>query len=228
MADNMITSIYIAVKDLKAEFRTKQMLNSMLIFSLMVIVIFSISFGDILGQPEMVVQLAPGVLWIAFIFAGTLGLSRSFASEMENSCLEGLKLSPVDRGSIYTGKTISGATIMFVVELLTIPIFIILFNYNITAVFGLTIVIFLGTLGFMSVGTLLSALSVNTRTREIMLPVLLLPLIIPVIIPAVMATGKLLSGANIADIVPEIRLLLVYCLVFFAVGYMVFEYTIMD
>ncbi|WP_407356070.1 heme exporter protein CcmB [Methanolobus sp. WCC5] len=224
----MIKSIHIAAKDLRTEFRTKQMLNSMLIFSMVVIVIFSISFGELLGRPEMVAQLAPGVLWIAFTFAGTLGLSRAFAGEMENGCLEGLKLSPIDRSSIYTGKTISGALLMFVVELLTIPIFIVLFNYSITGIFGLAVVIFLGTVGFMSVGTLLSALTVSTRTREIMLPVLLLPLIIPVIIPAVMATGKILADGNIANIMTELRLLLVYDLIFLVVGQLVFEYTIAD
>ncbi len=224
----MMKSLYIAAKDLKAEFRTKQMLNSMLIFSLIVIVIFSISFGDLLSQPDIVAKLAPGVLWIAFTFAGTLGLSRSFAGEIENGCLEGLKLSPIDRGSIYTGKTISGAVLMFTVEILTIPIFIVLFNYNITGIIGLAIVIFLGTVGFMSVGTLLSALSASTRTREIMLPVLLLPLIIPVIIPAVMATGKILIDGDIGNILSELRLLLVYDLIFFIIGQLVFEYTIMD
>ncbi|MDY0387282.1 MAG: heme exporter protein CcmB [Methanolobus sp.] len=221
-------SLHIAAKDLKSEFRTKQMLNSMLIFSLVVIVIFSISFAELLSQPEMLVKLAPGVLWIAFTFAGTLGLSRSFADEMENGCLEGLKLSPIDRSSIYIGKTISSAILMFIVELLTIPIFIVLFNYNITGILGLAIIIFLGTFGFVSVGTLLSALSTSTRAREIMLPVLLLPLIIPVIIPAVMATGKVLVDGDIGNIGSELRLLLVYDLIFFVAGYLVFEYTIMD
>jgi heme exporter protein B len=224
----MKESLYIAAKDLRSEFRTKQMLNSMLIFSLIVIVIFSISFGDVLSQTELVGKLAPGVLWVSFTFAGTLGLSRSFAGEMENGCLEGLKLSPIDRSSIYIGKTISNAALMFIVELLTIPIFVVLFNYNISGVPGLALVIFLGTFGFVSVGTLLSALSASTRAREIMLPVLLLPLIIPVIIPAVMATGTILTDSGIGGIASELRLLVVYDLIFFVVGQLVFEYTVMD
>ncbi|WP_407282536.1 heme exporter protein CcmB [Methanolobus sp. WCC1] len=224
----MKKSLYIAAKDLRSEFRTKQMLNSMLIFSLIVIVIFSISFGDVLSQTELVGKLAPGILWVAFTFAGTLGLSRSFAGEMENGCLEGLKLSPIDRSSIYIGKTISNAVLMFIVELLTIPIFIVLFNYNISGIPGLALVIFLGTFGFVSVGTLLSALSASTRAREIMLPVLLLPLIIPVIIPAVMATGSILTDGGIGSIASELRLLVVYDLIFFVVGQLVFEYTVMD
>lgn len=224
----MKKSLYIAAKDLRSEFRTKQMLNSMLIFSLIVIVIFSISLGDVLSQAELVGKLAPGVLWVAFTFAGTLGLSRSFAGEIENGCLEGLKLSPIDWSSIYIGKTISNAILMFIVELLTIPIFIVLFNYNISNIPGLAIIIFLGTFGFVSVGTLLSALSASTRAREIMLPVLLLPLIIPVIIPAVMASGTILADGGISSIGSELRLLIVYDLIFFVVGQLVFEYAIMD
>ncbi|MBN2111279.1 MAG: heme exporter protein CcmB [Methanosarcinaceae archaeon] len=224
----MLRSLYIVSKDLKAEFRTKQMLNSMAIFSVLVITIFSISLGDLLGQKEIVDSLAPGVLWIAFVFAGTLGLSRSFTYETENGCLEGLKLCPVDRGAIYTGKTISSAVIMFAVEVLTIPVFIVLFNYNIHNIAGLSLIIIPGTLGFIIVGTLLSALAVNTRTSEIMLPILLLPLVIPVIIPAVMATGKILVDGDISDIISELRLLIVYDLIFFVVGHLIFEYTIQE
>ncbi|WP_406662110.1 heme exporter protein CcmB [Methanolobus sp. ZRKC3] len=224
----MIRSIHIAAKDLKSEFRTKQMLNSMAIFSLLVMVIFSISFGDLLSQSEIMNRLAPGVLWIAFIFAGTLGLSRAFTVETENGCLEGLKLCPVDWGAIYTGKCISNALIMFAVEIITIPIFVVLFNYSVNELPILGLVIFLGTMGFITVGTLLSALTVNTRTREIMLPILLLPLIIPVLIPAVMATGKVLIGGDIGSIYPEIRLLIVYDIIFFIIGHLVFEYAIQD
>ncbi len=224
----MIRSLHIAAKDLKAEFRTKQMLNSMVIFSLLVIVIFSVSFGDLLGDSKIVSQLAPGVLWIAFTFAGMLGLSRSFASELENGCLEGLKLCPVDRSAIYNGKMISNAVIMFLVELITIPLFAVMFNYNIQGLLGLAVVIVLGTIGFISVGTLLSALTVNTRTRELLLPILLLPVIIPVIIPAVLATGKILVNGDISDISGELRLLLVYDIIFFVIAQLVFEYAIGD
>lgn len=224
----MIRSLYIATKDLKAEFRTKQMLNSMAIFSLLVIVIFSISFGDLLSDSKIITQLAPGVLWISFAFAGMLGLSRSFASELENGCLEGLKVCPVDRSSIYTGKIISNTVLMFVVELITVPMFAVLFNYSIKGAFGLALIIMLGTVGFISVGTLLSALTVNTRTRELLLPLLLFPVIIPVIIPAVLATAKVLSGGEISDVIGEMRLLFVYDFVFFVIAQLVFEYAIQD
>ncbi|MDP2845860.1 MAG: heme exporter protein CcmB, partial [Candidatus Methanoperedens sp.] len=145
----------IAIKDLKAEFRTKQMLNSMMIFALLVIVIFNYAFGNeatlevkVLNK-KVVDLLAPGMLWIAFTFAGMLGLSRSFAGEKEEGCLEGLKLCPVDRSDIYNGKVISNMVLMFLMEITTIPIFIVLFSYDIKNIPGLAVVVILGTFGFV-------------------------------------------------------------------------------
>jgi heme exporter protein B len=224
----------IARKDLKAEFRTKQMLNSMMIFALLVIVIFSFAFGNeasifIQGINKKVVDLlAPGMLWIAFTFAGMLGLSRSFAGEKEEGCLEGLKLCPADRSEIYNGKVLSNAFLMFLMEIVTIPVFVVLFSYDISNIPGLVIVVILGTLGFIFVGTLLSALTVNTRTREILLPVILFPVLLPVIISAVNATGKMLVSAPISEIASELQILAVYDIIFFITAQLVFEYTIED
>ena len=224
----------IARKDLKAEFRTKQMLNSMMIFALLVIVIFSFAFGNeasifIQGINKKVVDLlAPGMLWIAFTFAGMLGLSRSFSGEKEEGCLEGLKLCPVDRSDIYTGKVISNAVLMFLMEITTIPIFVMLFSYDIKNIPGLMLVVILGTFGFIFVGTLLSALTVNTRTRELLLPVILFPVLIPVILSAVTATGIMLGSGELSDAAGELQVLAVYDVIFFVVAQLVFEYTIED
>ncbi len=224
----------IAKKDLKAEFRTKQMLNSMMIFALLVIVIFSFAFGNeasifipALGR-KITDLLAPGMLWIAFTFAGMLGLSRSFAVEKEEGCLEGLKLCPVDRSEIYNGKVVSNAVLMFLMEITTIPVFVVLFNYDIKNLAGLALVVILGTFGFIFVGTLLSALTVNTRTREILLPVILFPVLIPVILSAVTATKIMLSSGGIPEIAGELQILAVYDVIFFIVAQLVFEYTIED
>jgi heme exporter protein B len=226
--------IEIAKKDLKQEFRTKQMLNSMVIFALLVIVIFSFAFGNASSifikdiNKKVVDLLAPGMLWIAFTFAGMLGLSRSFAGEKEEGCLEGLKLCPVDRAEIYNGKVISNAVLMFLMEITTIPIFVVLFNYDLKNIPGLVLVIILGTFGFIFVGTLLSALTVNTRTREILLPVILFPVLIPVILSAVTATGTLLLSGDIFEISGELQILAIYDIIFFVVAQLVFEYTIED
>jgi heme exporter protein B len=224
----------IAKKDLLAEFRTKQMLNSMVIFALLVIVIFSFAFGNeatifIPNLKKKIIDiLAPGMLWIAFTFAGMLGLSRSFAGEKEEGCLDGLKLCPVDRSDIYNGKVLSNAVLMFLMEIATLPIFIVLFSYDIQNLPGLIVVIILGTFGFIFVGTLLSALTVNTRTREILLPVILFPVLIPVILSAVTATATMLANGDLSDISGELQILVIYDIIFFVVAQMVFEYTIED
>ncbi len=224
----------IARKDLKAEFRTKQMLNSMVIFALLVIVIFSFAFGNEASilipalNRKITDLLAPGMLWIAFTFAGMLGLSRSFAVEKEEGCLEGLKLCPVDRSEIYNGKVLSNAFLMLLMEIVTIPVFVVLFSYDIKNIPGLALVVILGTFGFIFVGTLLSALTVNTRTRELLLPVILFPVLIPVILSAVTATGAMLASGELSDIAGELQILVVYDIIFFIVAQLVFEYTIED
>lgn len=220
--------LYLAWKDLLMEFRTKQMLNSMVIFSLLVIVIFNYSFSNILFNVE-VADIAPGILWIAFTFAGMLGLSRSFSSEMEEGCLDGLKLCPVDPSTIYLGKVVSNLVIMFLIEAIIVPLFIVLFNFSdVKGLAGLIVIILLGTIGFILVGTLFSALTVNMRTREILLPVILFPIIIPLIMSSVMATQKVLSTGDLFAAIDEIRLLVVYDLVFFIAAQLVFEYVIED
>jgi len=210
------------------EFRTKQMLNSMVIFSLLVIVIFNYSFSNILFNID-VADIAPGILWIAFTFAGMLGLSRSFSSEIEEGCLDGLKLCPVDPSTIYLGKVVSNLVIMFLIEAIIVPLFIVLFNFSdVKGLAGLIVIILLGTIRFILVGTLFSALTVNMRTREILLPVILFPIIIPLIMSSVMATQKVLSTGDLFSAIDEIRLLVVYDLVFFIAAQLVFEYVIED
>lgn len=220
--------LYLAWKDLLLEFRTKQMLNSMVIFSLLVIVIFNYSFSNILFNIKLE-DMAPGILWIAFTFAGMLGLTRSFSSEKEEGCLDGLKLCPVDPSTIYLGKVVSNLVIMFLIEAIIIPLFIVLFNFSdIKGLSGLFVIILLGNIGFILVGTLFSALTVNMRTREILLPVILFPIIIPLIMSAVMATHKVLSTGDLFAAIDEIRLLVVYDLIFFIAAQLVFEYVIED
>lgn len=220
--------LYLAWKDLLMEFRTKQMLNSMVIFSLLIIVIFNYSFSNILFNIK-IEDIAPGILWIAFTFAGMLGLSRSFSSEKEDGCLDGLRLCPVDPSTIYLGKVVSNLVIMFLIEAIIVPLFIVLFNFSdIKGLAGLIVIILLGTIGFILVGTLFSALTVNMRTREILLPVILFPIIIPLIMSAVMATQKVLSTGDLFTAIDEIKLLIVYDLVFFIAAQLVFEYVIED
>jgi len=215
--------IAIAKKDLTAEFRTKQMLNSMLMFAFLIILIFSFSFEDSRGDYDRITELAPGMLWVTFMFAGMLGLSRSFALEQEENCIEGLKLCPVDRSTIYVGKMLSNLVLMLIMEAVAIPVFMVLFNYTIANLFWLALIILLGTIGFLAVGTLLSALTLNAQTREILLPVILFPVLFPLILTLVPATASVLTGASV---ITEIRVLCVYDVVFFLISLIAFEYAI--
>jgi heme exporter protein B len=157
-------------KDVRAELRTKDILSSMLVFAGLSVLIFQFAF-DL--RADNVRLVLPGVLWIAITFAGVLGLNRSFILEQDRGSLEGLLLAPVDRSAIYFGKLIGNLLFIFVVELLLLPLMTVLFNVWLLSP-ALLLVLALGTLGYAAVGTLFAALSINTRAREVMLPILLL------------------------------------------------------
>jgi heme exporter protein B len=211
-------------KDLLVEYHTREIFTAMLMFALIVIVIFNITFDP---GSRATVEAAPGVLWVAFIFAGVLGLYHSLVHEVERGCLHGLMLAPVDRGIIFLGKAISNAIFIFVIELLTFVPFAVLFNIALwKGLDKLAAIFFLGTIGFAAVGTLLSAVSVNTRTREVMLPILLLPIEFPVILSAVNATGEVLKGESWNAISGWLKILTGFDLVFLLVCYVMFEYVL--
>jgi len=212
----------IVQKDVAVELRTKEMLSSMFVFSLLVIVIFSFAFEL---RVEDVRKVAPGVLWVTFVFAGMLGLNRSFVLEKDKGCLEGLLLCPVDRSAIYFGKMLGNVIFMTTVEAMILPIFSVLFNVSLFQPILLLIVV-LGTLGFAGVGTLFSAMAVHTRSREVMLPVLLFPVVVPAMIAAVKATGGILDGQPFSEIAHWVRLLAVFDVVFFAISFMTFDYVV--
>jgi heme exporter protein B len=209
-------------KDVAAELHTKEMISAMLVFSLLAMLIFSFAL-DLRG--ETAEAAAPGVLWATVAFAGTLGLSRSLARERQSGCIDGLLLAPVDRTAIYFGKTAGNLLFIAIVEAALLPLFSALFDVPLVRP-SVLVVLVLGTLGYASVGTLLAAIAVNTRAREVMLPVLLLPLAVPVLIGAVRATGGLVEGATLSEVGGWIRLLVVYDLIIMAVSLLTFGYVV--
>jgi len=209
-------------KDISAELRTKEMFSSMFVFVFLAIVIFNFAFEL---RVDNVRQVAPGILWVAFSFAGVLGLNRSFILEKDQGCLEGLLLAPMDRSLVYFGKVISNLLFMLVVEAIALPIFAALFNLPLLRL-DLALVVLLGTLGFAGVGTLFSAMVVNTRAREVLLPVLLFPIIMPVLIAAVKLTAGLLDGEGLLQMGNWLRLLVAFDVIFLAVSYMTFDYVV--
>jgi heme exporter protein B len=209
-------------KDLAAELRSRELLTSMLVFALLVIRIFNFALEL---DAKTRANVTSGVLWVTFAFAGTLGLNRSMAVEKDRGCMDGLLLAPVDRSAIYFGKTLGNLIFMFIVEIIVLPVYSILYNTNLFKP-GLIGVIILGSIGFVVVGTLLSTMAVQTRTRDVLLPILLFPVIIPVMIAAVKASSGFLQGIEMADITPWLNLLLVYDIIFTAVAFMVFDYVV--
>ncbi len=211
-------------KDVTSELRSREVLSSMFVFALLVIVIFNFAFELRVENREAV---APGVLWVAIVFAGMLGLNRSFISEKDRGCMEGLLLCPVDRSCIYLGKMAGNLAFMLAMEVILLPIFAAFFNLPVFAP-KLLLVVLLGTVGFAAVGTLFSAVAVHTRTREIMLPILLLPVAVPVLVAAVKATGDLLATVPPATEGPWLGLLVGFDLIFLTAAFLTFEYVFQE
>lgn len=206
-------------KDIQAEYRSFELISAMLVFSLLVIIIFNFALNlDI----KMRQSITAGVLWTTFAFAGTLGLNRSMAVEKDRGCLDGLLLAPVDRSAIYFGKAISNFAFMLVVEAVVLPVYSILYNTNLFQP-GLLVVIFLGSIGYVGVGTLLATMSVQTRTRDILLSILLFPVILPVLLPAIIASNGFLAGVELSEIMFSLALLIAYDVIFISIAFMVFD-----
>ena len=211
-------------KDLITELKTRELFSSMFIFSLLVIIIFIFSINLSIVKAS---EVGPGVLWVAFLFSGTIGLNRSFVLEKENDCLQGLLLAPVDRTVLYFGKLFSNFIFLLIMEAFILPLFMIFFNIDlISHLFPLFYVIFLGTLGFCAIGTLLSSLSANLKTRDIMLPILLYPLMIPVVIGSVKMTGQVLAGEPLSDMMNWVSLILCFDVIYIAVSIMTIDFIL--
>jgi len=182
----------IAQKDLRAEWRTKEALNASLAFSTVILILFSFALDP---NPEMMQEFSGGLLWLVFLFAGALVLNRSFAREMQNDCLDALLASPVPPSGLFLGKTLANYALLMTLEFICLAEFGILFNVRWLANVGpLMLVMALGTWGMTVVGTVFSALTVNLRLREVMLPVLVYPMMVPVMMAAMILTTDLLAG----------------------------------
>jgi heme exporter protein B len=209
-------------KDLVAELRSRELISAMLVFALLVILIFNFAIEL---QPDLRVTITPGVLWVTFAFAGTLGLNRSMAVEKDRGCLDGLLLAPVDRSAIYFGKALGNLAFMLIVAIIVLPVYSILYNISLITP-GLLLVVLLGSAGYAAVGTLLASMAVQTRTRDVLLPVLLFPVIVPVLLAAVKASGGYLQNLPMNEIWPWLNILIAYDVIFTAVSFMVFEFVV--
>lgn len=209
-------------KDISAEMRSRELLGSMLVFAFLVILIFNFALELDLRVRQTVTS---GVLWVTFAFAGTLGLNRSMAIEKDRGCLDGLLLAPVDRSALYFGKVLSNLVFMLIVAAIILPLYSLLYNVNLFLP-GLIGVILLGSIGYVVVGTLLAAMAVQARTRDILLPILLFPVILPVLVAAVKATTGILEGLPLEDYQAWLNLLIAYDVIFLGVAIVSFDYVV--
>ncbi len=209
----------ITAKDLQSEVRAKESLATMIAFSVLAVIVFGLAFD--LRVPDSV-MVVPGVLWVVLLFTGILGLNRVFGSEVDRGTMSALLLAPVDRSAIYFGKLISQLAFMLTMEIVLIPLILIIFDVSLLNVWILLGVL-LGTIGYVSVGVLFAALAANSRARETMLPILLLPVMIPVFVAGVGLTANVLDGREFADFARWIIILSVYDLVFLVMAYIVFD-----
>lgn len=214
-------AIAVAAKDIRAELRSRTALLSATVFAALVLVVFNFA-----RDPTVlaVVDLAPSVLWVTFALAAMLALNRAFTIEQENAALDGLLLAPLPRGALFAGKLLANLAFVCTVEAITLPLFVLFFNVDLTGTWlGIAGVTLLATIGFVAVGTIFSAMAVRTRFAELMLPVLLLPFMVPPLIGAVQVTSRLLAGRPLSEMLGWLRLLALYDVVFVTLCAMAFS-----
>lgn len=212
-------------KELRIESRGREMLSGGLLLSFLILLIGNLAWAEV-AQPH---RVASGVLWVAFVFSGTLVLSRSLHRERDRGTWEALALLPVDWGTVYLVKVTATFLILLLLEALSLGAYAVLFDFDLlTPLFKLAPILVLGSLGFAAIGVLLAALSSHARTREILLPILLLPLLLPLLMMTIQATEKILGGLPSSDALSEHLLLAAFDAIFLAIGWLTFDYVLSD
>lgn len=226
MGDVVSDAWLIARKDLAIEFRTRTAFFSAVVFALLGLVIFYFAWDP---TAVTTTDLAPGVLWVIFTFSGLLGLHRSFGVEMADHAIDGILASPVSREAIFLGKAIANLLFVIAVQLIAIPALVLFYNLPLGTVAGpLLAIAILAAIGLTAVGTLFSAMAVNTRLAELLLPMLALPFFVPIVIGAAQATAKLMSGRPVIEVAAWIKLLAAFDIVFVAACTLAYPFTVED
>lgn len=224
MLDVLRDAWLIARKDLAIEFRTRSAFLSAVVFSLLAIVIFFFAWDS---TAVAAIDLAPGVLWVIFVFSGLLGMHRSFGVEQPDRAIDGLLASPVAREAIFLGKGLASLVFVVAVQAIAIPAVGLFYNLPLRAVaVPLAGIALLAAIGLVVVGTLFSAMAVNTRLAELLLPMLALPFFVPIVIPAAQATAKLMSGRPVGEAVAWLKLLLAFDIVFIVACTLAYPFTL--
>jgi heme exporter protein B len=211
-------------KDLKIEGRSKETLNALFFFALLLMFVFEFALGP---DRERLEAVLPGLLWLGFVLSGLLGLGRTFVTERENECWEGLLLAPGDKSAIYLGKFLGNLLLMLLVEVVLLTLFAIFFNVDVAgALPGLALVGVLGSVGLAAVGTLFGAMTAQVRARELLFPVLLLPVQVPVLLASVKATEAVLLREPLGTVTNWLQLLAAADVVYVVVGVLTFDFIL--
>ncbi|MEE8168238.1 MAG: heme exporter protein CcmB [Candidatus Hydrothermarchaeales archaeon] len=216
--------LLVAKKDLKIEARSRDTLSFMFVFAFVILVMFNFS-----AEPfsESLMDVAPGLLWFVFIFTGMLGLSRAFIKEKDAGTLEGLRLTPLGANEILIGKMLYNLVLILIVEIIALPLFIGIFNYQIAgSVLDTIFVLTLGNIGFVVVGSFMSAIILSSRSRELVLQLLVLPILVPIIVPTILALRKIMIYGESLPTVLEIRLIVAYIIIMSTLSFLLFSYVL--
>ncbi len=222
MSAYLSAALAIYLKDVRLEARSKETVGAVLIFALLVAFIFNFAFD---ATPDIVAIVGPGIVWVAYVFTGILGLNRTFVLERDRGTLDGLMLAPVGREALYLGKLLSAISVMLVVEFLMVPVFLVLYDISLLDL-RFALAALLATIGFAAVGTLFSAIAAHTRAREVLLPLLFLPAVLPVIMAAVAITASVLDGDGWNAATSWLQLVVAFDIVFLVVSSWAFEFVL--
>lgn len=219
------TAFLLAQKDLYSELKTKQILVTQIIFAGLVIVVFSFAFDPANNTTKAVI---PGIIWVIIVFSGILGLNRSFISEQRNDTMQGLLVAPMEAASIYLGKFLANFAMILVVEIVSVPFLFLLFDFKFLGSFPyFLLVIFLGSFGFIAIGTFLAALAANSKSSEMLLPLLLFPITTPILIGVVQSTKIILTNMDqFSSALAWIQLVTAYDVIFFVVCFLLIDYVL--
>ena len=204
----------IAAKDLRSEWRTREALNASLAFSITILVLFSFAFDP--DNPEIKIDLlAAGLLWMVYSFAAALALNRTFARELQNDCLDALLAAPIQPSALFLGKALGNFALLLAIEVISLGAFSVFYNVKIAAhIWQLLLVIVLGTWPMAAMGTFFSALTVNLRLRELMLPVMIYPALVPALLASISLTDGLLHGIGLSINDGAVKILVSFDIIF--------------
>ena len=210
-------------KDLATEWRSRDRIVAMTVFSFLIIVVFQFAWPNM--EPEQIAQLVPGILWVTYVFAAVIGLGRTFSTELENDAMTALALAPGNRGWIFLGKATATWVLITAVQAMAGLVFALFFRVDLTiGLSGTAAIVALANVAICSVGTLLSAMSVRSRFREVLLPVLLIPTLIPVLAAAVTGTTATVAGEALA--LTTLQPLIVIGGIYFILCFLLFDFVL--